>query len=450
MGRVRVVIAAFFSGIIAVIPVAQTVPATINYQGRLTDNTPAQNPVSATVNMTFEIWDVPSGGTAGTDRLWIEPASGTTPVPVTGGIFSVLLGASAGGSSVPIPASVFSGGTARYLQLIVNGETLTPRQSISAAGYANQAQNAANATNAATATNATQLNSVAASGYQLATVKICAAGTFLNTIAQNGTTGCASAQTSITPPLALSGTLATPVISGTNAGTGDGIYGENSSSVGTVFGVHGKISSTTTSGVATGVRGENLATNTGYGVWGSTAGNGYGVYGTAAGGYGVYGDASAGYGVYGRSNTGFGGIFVTSSDTADALFARTFGMGPALRVFAGSTASPAVQIEQGMIKVTGASLASEASTPTKPVFIITATAGNIIPGGGLRIDHPLTDGDPNAILIVTPNYNPHGTGGVYEPHPIGVYYTGSKWAIFNQDAAAMPVGAAFNVLVVKP
>src|SRR5689334_10521817 len=83
---------------------AQSVPTTINYQGRLTDNSPSQVPISATVNMIFEIWDVPSGGTAGVNRLWIEPASGASSVVVTNGIFNVLLGASAGGSSVPIPA----------------------------------------------------------------------------------------------------------------------------------------------------------------------------------------------------------------------------------------------------------------------------------------------------------------------------------------------------------
>ena len=42
----------------------KTVPTTINYQGRLTDNTPSQTPVTGTVSMQFEIWDVASGGTA--------------------------------------------------------------------------------------------------------------------------------------------------------------------------------------------------------------------------------------------------------------------------------------------------------------------------------------------------------------------------------------------------
>ncbi len=48
---------------------AQSVPPTINYQGRLTDNSPQQNPVSATVPMQFAIYADPAAGT----RLWREP-----------------------------------------------------------------------------------------------------------------------------------------------------------------------------------------------------------------------------------------------------------------------------------------------------------------------------------------------------------------------------------------
>ena len=42
---------------------------------------------------------------------------------------------------------------------------------------------------------------------------------------------------------------------------------------------------------------------------------------------------------------------------------------------------------------------------------------------------------------------PGGVGGLYHNHAIGVYYYGSRWAIFNQDMAPMPPGAAFNVWV---
>jgi|SRR5579859_2995664 len=83
------------------------------------------------------------------------------------------------------------------------------------------------------------------------------------------------------------------------------------------------------------------------------------------------------------------------------------------------------------------------------VFVHTAAAGNII-GDHTRIDDPLTNGNPNALVFVTPNYNPGGVGGTSENHPIGVYYTSGAWAIFNQDTTAMPANAAFNVLVLVP
>ena len=84
-----------------------------------------------------------------------------------------------------------------------------------------------------------------------------------------------------------------------------------------------------------------------------------------------------------------------------------------------------------------------------PAFIHRATAGNII-GNYTTINHPHCNGDPNAILIVTQNWNPGGVGGTYNNHPVGVFYTGAAWAVFNQDLAAIPPSAAFNVLVIKP
>jgi hypothetical protein len=63
------------------------------------------------------------------------------------------------------------------------------------------------------------------------------------------------------------------------------------------------------------------------------------------------------------------------------------------------------------------------------------------------IDHPLTNGKPNAIIMVTPNQNPGGIGNVAENHPIGVWYADGKWRIFNQDLTDMTIGVSFNVLI---
>jgi hypothetical protein len=52
------------------------------------------------------------------------------------------------------------------------------------------------------------------------------------------------------------------------------------------------------------------------------------------------------------------------------------------------------------------------------------------------------------IIIVTPNWNPNGSGGTYNNHVTGVSYSAwpsASWSIFNEDSATMPSAAAFNV-----
>ncbi len=71
-------------------------------------------------------------------------------------------------------------------------------------------------------------------------------------------------------------------------------------------------------------------------------------------------------------------------------------------------------------------------------------------GNVTYLDDPLVNGDPDAALSATQNWNPGGGGrGVYNDHPVGVLYDEdvSKWYVYNEDAALMPEGAAFNVAV---
>jgi hypothetical protein len=97
--------------------------------------------------------------------------------------------------------------------------------------------------------------------------------------------------------------------------------------------------------------------------------------------------------------------------------------------------------------------AAQALRPTLPAtttfttFIQTATASNTS-GDSTYINNAATNGAPNAIVFVTANWNPNGACGcVYNDHPVGVWYTGSQWAIFNEDRAAMPIGTSFNVWI---
>jgi len=88
-------------------------------------------------------------------------------------------------------------------------------------------------------------------------------------------------------------------------------------------------------------------------------------------------------------------------------------------------------------------------TASSSVFVQTATAGNTA-GDATFINSPLANGLRGARLMVTPVLNPGGSQfGVWYNHPAGVWYnTGNtRWAIVNEDKAAMTAGVSFNVMV---
>ncbi|HEX7320746.1 MAG TPA: hypothetical protein VF399_10385, partial [bacterium] len=115
---------AYASGIVAQRPAdGRLSPRLLNYQGYLTDTlgNPITNP---SVSMTFSIYDAVSAGSL----KWTE-TQGT--VGVDKGIFNVLLG-----GVTQIPDSVFKTGANRWLELIVGGQTLSPRTRIVSVPYA--------------------------------------------------------------------------------------------------------------------------------------------------------------------------------------------------------------------------------------------------------------------------------------------------------------------------
>lgn len=84
---------------------------------------------------------------------------------------------------------------------------------------------------------------------------------------------------------------------------------------------------------------------------------------------------------------------------------------------------------------------------TPGAFYWRAAGANIV-NNYTVIDSSLCNGKPFARLTVTPNLTTRDKiPGAVNPHNIGVWYTGSKWAIFNQDMAPMPANAAFSVFV---
>jgi hypothetical protein len=92
-----------------------------------------------------------------------------------------------------------------------------------------------------------------------------------------------------------------------NTGTAPGVQGSTSSTSANAVGVLGQVTSTSPDSSSAAVRGINNGTGgLGIGVWGSQAGSGYGVYGTAPSGLGVYGSTTSGTGVFGSTTSGTG------------------------------------------------------------------------------------------------------------------------------------------------
>jgi len=149
------------------------------------------------------------------------------------------------------------------------------------------------------------------------------------------------------------------------------------------------------------------------------------------------------------------------------LFSLALGVGAMAamvvdRQFTGAHVGPGKMsaLEGGKLETTGLARSSESpatppSTESDPdesdyeaSFVQKATAANSR-GDYTYISDPSINGDPNAVVVVTPmSSQKSGENGVYNHH-IGVWYEpgARRWAIFNQDRAAVAAGAAFRVKV---
>jgi hypothetical protein len=223
----------------------------------------------------------------------------------------------------------------------------------------------------------------------------------------------------------------------------------------TIAGIYGLALSPTPVPFSAGVRGESNSTNfNGIGVLGIHSGSGWGVagfvkeLGVTGYGAGVYGSAGSllsgsgvgGYGVYGVNNNsgGAGGFFENNSSSSNSYAVKaksSSSLNTAALLEGNGGSGIAVEID-GAIKV-------NSSATNKPFFTHLTSAANIV-GNSTLLTYP--NPASTDIVIVTSNWT---AGPVYNNHPIGVYFTSGKWAIFNQDLVAMPVGTAFNVMVIR-
>jgi hypothetical protein len=251
---------------------AASVGTAFTYQGQLQNTGVPQN---GPCDFRFKLFDaVTSGSQVGSTQT-------LSSVGVANGLFTV---------SIDFGSSAFSG-SARWLETGVacptggSFTTLSPRQAMAPAPNAIFAETASVSTDGSTLTG-------------------------------NGT---GAAPLAVANPLGLLQNSGTATITGTNFGTGPGVYGNGAGGYGlygvsalsvAVFGdstgsdgVHGH----TTSGPAAGVAGVNESF--GAGVYGQSNGGGAGLYGNSGTGDGVYGRGDGLNGVEGFSqfNTGVRG-----------------------------------------------------------------------------------------------------------------------------------------------
>ncbi|MEM7531667.1 MAG: hypothetical protein AAF639_05810 [Chloroflexota bacterium] len=109
---------------------AANAPSTsiIPYQGRLSDAD--GNPLTATVDMHFRLYDTAEGGTP----LWAEAWSDTNGVQVSDGMFNVMLG-----SMTPISETVMSENSSLFLGLAAgDDDEMTPRVQLGSVPFAMQ------------------------------------------------------------------------------------------------------------------------------------------------------------------------------------------------------------------------------------------------------------------------------------------------------------------------
>ncbi len=177
------------------------------------------------------------------------------------------------------------------------------------------------------------------------------------------------------------------------------------------------------------------------------------VIGYSANGPGVSGYGTNVTGVVGNSLSGTGVEGVTMSLDQPGVMALNLNPGsPALKILGG------IQVGNAGVDT------------NTPVFmhrvVVDGTGANVCAPYGLIkyatiIDNPYTNGDPNAILIVTPNYrksdySQSASAGPAKDIP-AVFYSVSggcsnigKWVIYNLNSTAMVDNTFYNVMVIKP
>jgi hypothetical protein len=429
------------------------------YQGRLNDG---GAPANGNYDMIFNLYDAPTNGNV------LGSYSIFSAVPVGDGLFTLELN-----SNGEFGPNAFNG-QARWLQIGVRTNNnnaanpwvyLNPRQALDPTPQAMFAMNAGNAMNASFAANvadgsissaklapgAVQAGNLAPGAVAWSSIAGIPAG-FADGV-DNNTTYAAG------PGLALSGT--NNQLSVNFAGTGAANTAARSDH--THFGANW--GGTTAFGVGLSVT--NGAAN-GAGLYGQQGtgsgfpyvfGNNAGVWGEASQGSGVYGASATFRGVQGISlgtqGSGVYGTALSSTGTNYGVYGESASAdGVGVLAKGSGSSGTALRVSSGAIRVTGAGPGS-----ATPAFVHVVTVSNMDTNGFYTvIDNPFCNNDPNAMLLVTPNwgvisdYSASSTVSVlYDDGNSNLHLATNRWVLYVTDANQLLwPGDRYNVLVIKP
>lgn len=144
-------------------------------------------------------------------------------------------------------------------------------------------------------------------------------------------------------------------------------------------------------------------------------------------------------------------LFVTPNYSAGGVcgcVAQTVPIGVIYNLFGGSLWAIANLDESTNIAAGSTYNVLVVQKASKKVFVQTATTGNTL-GGATYINSPLTNDNPNAMILITQNIDPDGANEFVSDHPVGAYYnpTLKQWGVLNEDGSSMGIGAHFNIMI---
>lgn len=239
----------------------------------------------------------------------------------------------------------------------------------------------------------------------------------------------------------------------------------------TVGGGHLNVSSGSEATIAGGIQNRAVATNAAIG--GGINNLVYGVGAVVPGGYfnlaGSDGSFAAGTNARARIPGNAPGTLpqgVTAADYSGTLTGDqgSFVWADSTNTIPASTSSPDQFVirAHGGLRFIGAGVNSTTSPAFSHQVIVSGTGANVCPATSRTfINHPLADGNPAAILLITPSYGPNA-GGIAPPtNPYGVFYANAAggdgcpvghWVIYDLTTTPQPLnnGAMFNVMIFLP